>query len=95
MEFLEKDLGLDSAHRAWIERAHRLGCYNRMKAARPIIVAFSSYRYIESVMANVNKLRDTDYSVNRDFPTELSRARKLLWPKLKQIRVQNPVTLSK
>ena len=24
MEFQEKDLGLDSAHRAWIERAHRL-----------------------------------------------------------------------
>ena len=43
-------------------------------------------------MANVNKLRDTDYSVNRDFPTEISRARKLLWPKLKQIRERNPLS---
>ena len=38
-----------------------------MKAARPITVAFSSYRYVESFLANVNKLRYTNYSVNRDF----------------------------
>ena len=92
MEILEKNLGLDSAHRVWIERIHTLERYNRLKAARPVIVAFSSYRYVESVMANVHKLRDTDYSVNRDFPTEIARARKLLWPKLKQIRERNPLS---
>ena len=91
VDFLNTDLGLDSADRAWIERAHRLGRYDRTKSARPIIVAFSSYRYVEAVMANVNKLRDSVYSVNRDFPSEISRARKLLWPKLKQVRQQYPL----
>ena len=32
-----------------------------------------------------------NYSVNRDFPSEISRARKLLWPKLKQTRQLNPM----
>ena len=88
--FLENDLGLETMDGTWIERAHRLGRYDKTKASRPIIVAFSSYRYIEIVMANVYKLKDTNYSVNRDFPAEITKARKLLWPKLKHIRQQFP-----
>ena len=57
-----------------------------------VIVAFSSYRYIKIVMANVYKLKDTNYSVNRDFPAEITKARKLLWPKLKHIRQQFPIS---
>lgn len=90
IEFLENELCLDTVERSWIERSHRLGRFDRTKAARPIIVAFSSYHYIESIMANVSRLKGTDYSVNRDFPAEISRARKALWPKLKQIRERYP-----
>ena len=45
-------------------------------------------------MANVNILRDSVYSVNRDFPSEISRGRTLLWPKLKQVRQQYPLAKS-
>ncbi|MCG8034998.1 MAG: hypothetical protein JAZ03_22875, partial [Candidatus Thiodiazotropha taylori] len=85
-----EELGISGADDTWIERAHRLGRFDSRKAARPIIVAFSSYRHIETIMANVSKLRDTDFSVNRDFPTEITRARKVLWPKLKQLRQKFP-----
>ena len=90
--FLQDALNLESADSTWIERAHRLGRYDRTKSARPIIVAFSCYRHIESIMANVNRLRDTDFSVNRGLPAEITRARKILWPKLKQIRQDNPLS---
>ena len=90
--FLQDALNLESADSTWIERAHRLGRYDRTRAARPIIVAFSCYRHIESIMANVNRLRGTDFSVNRDLPAEITRARKILWPKLKQIRQDNPLS---
>ena len=89
---MQDDLGLESTDSTWIERAQRLGRFDRTKAARPIILAFSCYRHIETIMANATRLRDTDYSVNRDLPAEIARARKVLWPKLKQIRQEFPLS---
>ena len=52
-------------------------------------MAFSLYRHVDSVMSKVSNLQGSEYSVNWDFPSEISRARKLLWPKLKQTRQLN------
>lgn len=90
LEFLSNMLNIQNLDRSSIERAHRLGRYDRNKGIRPIIVAFSSYHLVETVMSNVSRLKDTRFSVNKDFPVEISRARRLLWPKVKQARLQYP-----
>ena len=73
-----------------ISRAHRLGRYERTKK-RPVIVAFQSYVLAESIIKQGYKLKDTDFSISRDYPLEITRARRTLWPEYKQIKSQHPL----
>ncbi|MEW8548621.1 MAG: hypothetical protein AB2693_34400 [Candidatus Thiodiazotropha sp.] len=72
-----------------ISRAHRLGRFDRNRD-RPIIVAFQAYPTAEKIMKQGYCLKDTNFSISRDYPLEIIRARKTLWPEYKQIKVQNP-----
>ena len=69
-----------------ISRAHRLGRYV-MSKKRPVIVAFQSYAVAESIIKQAYRLKGTNFSISRDFPLEITRARSTLWPEYKQIKV--------
>lgn len=84
-KFLEEKLGFDEL--PGIERAHRLGKFNRQnRGPRPVIVAFSFYRDTEDIISSARSLKGTPYSINRDYPTEITNARKELWSKFKEAR---------
>lgn len=83
-DFLESKLDMDEL--PGIERAHRLGKFNRLKGPRPIIVAFSFYRDTDDVISLARVLKGTTYSINRDYPLEITNARKTLWPQFKEAR---------
>ncbi|KAH3807850.1 hypothetical protein DPMN_136197 [Dreissena polymorpha] len=41
-------------------------------------------------MNNVRRLRNTKFSIDFDFPRGIQEARGRLWPRYKQLKVQNP-----
>ena len=82
--FLEEKLGVDELPA--IERAHRLGRFNRLKRSRPIILAFSFYTDTEEILSLAGSLKGTSFSINRDYPMEITNARRTLWPQFKSAR---------
>ena len=72
-----------------ISRAHRIGRFDPRKV-RPVIVAFQAYPTAEKIIKQGYLLKDSNFSISRDFPMEILRARKTLWPEYKQIKLQNP-----
>ena len=89
-DFLKSNLNIDPC--PLIPRVHRLGRFQRGKS-RPIIAFFLDTRDTERVIRNAKLLRGTHYSINRDYPKEISDARRELWPELKAIRERNPRSL--
>ncbi|MEW8548325.1 MAG: hypothetical protein AB2693_32885 [Candidatus Thiodiazotropha sp.] len=90
--FLSERLGVDGV---FIQRAHRLGTLRPLgrrfgqpisyrNDSRPIIVCFRDYSDVERILSNAKKLRDTNLSINRDFPPEIVNARSNLWAEYKQ-----------
>ena len=74
-----------------IERAYRIGKFrNNALSPRPIIAAFRDYILTETIMSQGSNLKNSPHSVSRDYPLEITNARKLLWDELKQIKSQNP-----
>lgn len=74
-----------------IERAHRIGKFrSNAFSPRPIIAAFRDHTLTETIMSQGSNLKNTPHSVSRDYPLEITNARKLLWDELKQIKCQNP-----
>ena len=84
--FLEEKLGVEEP--PTIERAHRLGRFYRLKRSRPIIVAFSFYVDTEDlkILSLAGSLKGTSFSINRDYPMEITNARRTLWPQFKSAR---------
>ena len=72
-----------------IPRAHRLGKF-KQGSMRPIIVYFLDHRDTVYVLSQAYKLKDTKFSVNRDFPKEITNSRKRLRPEYKRLRHSNP-----
>lgn len=68
-----------------ISRAHRLGRYKH-GSTRPIIVHFINSQHTELVISSANKLKNTSFNINRDFPKEIADARRVLWPEYKKLR---------
>ena len=88
IEMVQEELEID-LNESDISRAHRLGRYDATKK-RPVIVAFQSYTVTESIMKQGHRLKDTVYSISRDYPLEITRARQTLWPDYKQIKSNDP-----
>lgn len=76
------ELNLNSTH---IERAHRLG---RKVAGqnRPLIVCYRDYTDTDRIMRQAPNLKGSRYSVSRDYPPEITDARRSIWPYFKQAR---------
>ena len=84
LNILEDKLGVDEP--PVIERVHRLGRYNRLRGPRPIIAAFSFFRDTEDILSMTGSLKGTPISINRDYPNEITNARRTLWPQFKSAR---------
>lgn len=90
-QLIESNLGLE-ADNMYLARAHRLGPWrNDVRAnKRPIIVNFRDYCDLELVLSKAFMLKNTQYSLDRDLPKEISEARKRLWPTFKSMKSDNP-----
>ena len=53
---------------------------------RPILCTFSHYTEADMVMNEARRLKNTPYSIDRDYPPEIASARKQLWPEVKRLR---------
>ena len=73
----------------YLERAHRLGRFDSSKT-RPIIVAFCDFCDTLEILNAASSLKDTRYSVCRDYPSEISKAHQSLWRQFKETRESNP-----
>ena len=70
-----------------IDRAHRIGRRPISGTSRrPIIVAFRDYQGTVRIMERASRLKDTRYGIDRDYPAEISKARKLLWNRCKELK---------
>ena len=65
----------------YLARVHRLGRLKpNQSKSRPIIVAFLDYYDTEIMLQAAPGLKNTTYSVCRDYPIEITEARNKLWP---------------
>jgi hypothetical protein len=85
--FIRSKLEITSSPK--IERAHRLGKFDR-SSRRAIIVAFRDHSDTVSIISNAHKLKYTNYNINRDFPQEITNARKSIWNKFKDLKSKFP-----
>ena len=84
---LEKQLGLEKAKENFkIDRAHRLGKNIRSSKPRAIVSKFNYYPDKEQILANARKLKGTGIAVSEQFPDEIMKVRKRLYPVLKKAK---------
>ena len=90
-KLFDESLGISSAKEIRLERVHMLGPKIPGKR-RPIIAKFSFYEDRDNVWQNRTKLKNTNYWISEDFPQEIQRDRKILYPILRaaQNAVKNP-----
>ena len=81
-----EELGIDRD--VYLERAHRLGRFDRNKT-RPIIVAFRDFCDTEEILGASSLLQGTGHGISRDYPNEISKARQSLWRQYKTTREAN------
>ena len=79
-DFLWAEMGLDSDDLG-IERVHRISSLHNARVKsdppkRPIIASFYEYRHTNVVLETGYMLRNSNYSVSRDYPREIVSARK-------------------
>lgn len=57
-----------------MDRAHRIGRFRR-GGNRGIVVAFKDFLDLQLILSRAYKLKNTNFSINRDFPSEITNAR--------------------
>ena len=82
-DFLKNNLNLDTSHEIRFERVHRLGPFTTGKC-RTIIAKFSFFKEREIVWRNRTTLKDTKFWILEDYPQEVQRSRKVLYPILRE-----------
>lgn len=85
LDFLQTELGIGGEGKMYMDRAHRLGRF-RSGNTRFIIVAFTYFTDTEYILSKGHMLKNKPYSISRDFPHEIVQARKMLWPRYKDLR---------
>lgn len=79
---------LDIQEEIEIERIHRFG--RRFgDRPRPIVVRFSRYKQRELIRKKARELKGTGYGIHEQYPHEIERVRKELYPVLRQARAWN------
>jgi hypothetical protein len=89
-EILEKRLDIENAStKVIIDRSHRMG--RKLSASskpRPIVAKFNRYQQREDVRVNAHKLKGTKIGISEQFPEEIAKVRKSLYPELKKAKAQ-------
>ena len=85
-KLLEEKMGMkDATKNIKMDRSHRLG---RPKPGaskpRPIVAKFNYHQDRETIRRNAMKLRGTNIGIGEQFPAEIVKARKELYPELKK-----------
>ena len=98
-DFLWAEMGLDSDDLG-IERVHRIGSLHNARVKsdlpkRPIIASFYEYKHTNVVLETGYMLRNSNFSVSRDYPREIVSARKRLMPQFKSQRQNTRSKVSK
>jgi hypothetical protein len=87
-KLLEEKMGMkDATKNIKIDRSHRLG---RPKPGaskpQPIVAKFNYHQDRETIRRNAMKLRGTNIGIGEQFPAEIVKARKELYPELKKAK---------
>ena len=87
-ELLESKMEIKEARsNVKIDRSHRIGRKREdQRKPRPIVVKFNFHQDREHVRLNAKKLKGTNIGVSEQFPEEIERIRKTLYPELKKAK---------
>ena len=95
--FLQKELQLEYASEIKMQRAHRLGFSSRPSNSkapqkiRPVIVCFYFQEDVNLILEHASRLKGKPhFSISRDFPAEIVKARSRLWSRYKEEKGRNP-----
>ena len=84
---LGEKLGLENAKNIKIDRSHRLGKKKSGESKpRPIVAKFNFHQDKVTILQNARKLKGTQIGISEQFPEEIARERKRLYPELKKAR---------
>jgi hypothetical protein len=85
-KLLEEKLHLeDASKKIKIDRSHRLGRQKQgAEKPRPIITKFNFYQDRENIRLNAKKLRGSNIAIGEQFPDEIVKIRRELYPELKK-----------
>ncbi|CAB3997350.1 Hypothetical predicted protein [Paramuricea clavata] len=86
--FLESRLGIENAKSIKIDRSHRMGRKQRGTKPQAIVAKFNYFPDRERVLSNAKKLKGTNLAVSEQFPEEIVKIRKWLFPEYKKARVE-------
>jgi hypothetical protein len=89
-DIMENNLGIENAKSIKIDRSHRIGRKQRTATTRqrPIVAKFNYYQDKERVLANAKKFKGTGMAVSEQYPEEITKERKRLYPELKKAKDQ-------
>ena len=84
---VEQNLQIPHSRNIKIDRSHRIGKI-RIGASkpRPIVAKFNFYPDKERILTNANKLKGTRIGISEQFPEEIVKERKRLFPIMKKAR---------
>lgn len=90
----ELKMGENEAEAIRFSEIHRIGRAKAGKNSRPIVAKVSEPRMKKSLMVRARELRtksagNTNYSITDQFPPEILRRRRLLYPVMKKARQEN------
>ena len=84
---LGEKLGLENAKNIKIDRSHRLDKKKSGESKpRPIVAKFNFHQDKVTILQNARKLKGTQIGISEQFPEEIARERKRLYPELKKAR---------
>ena len=84
---LAEKLGLENAKNIKIDRSHRLGKKKSGESKpRPIVAKFNFHQDKVTILQNARKLKGTQIGISEQFPEEIAKERKRLYPELKKAR---------
>ena len=87
-KLLEKKLHIeDATNNVKIDRSHRLG--RQIQGAtklRPIVAKFNFFQDRENIHLNAKKLKGSNVAIAEQFPEEIVRIRRELYPELKKAK---------
>lgn len=89
-DIMENTLGIENAKSIKIDRSHRIGKNQAQTTTkqRPIVAKFNYFPDKERVLANARKFKGSGMAVSEQFPDEMAKERKRLYPEMKKAKEQ-------